>query len=193
MPSASPGEGGERWISLKELAEVRGVSQHSATRLVRRHHWRRQTDNRGHVLALVPLWALEQQTDKPMGRQSAVPSAESTVVPSARPLGELSAAIETMASLLRNQLALAEGRASAAEGRLAQATDELDRSRAAALEAEERARAAEARAANLGDELDHALDARREALRRVEALEQADEARKARGRLRRTWDSWRGR
>ena len=27
---------GERWISLRELAEARGVSQHSATRLVRR-------------------------------------------------------------------------------------------------------------------------------------------------------------
>ena len=39
---------GERWISLRELAEARGVSQHSTTQLVRRNGWRRQKDNRGH-------------------------------------------------------------------------------------------------------------------------------------------------
>jgi hypothetical protein len=40
---------------------------------------------------------------------------------------------------------------------------------------------------------DQADDARQEAHDAAEALRQADEARKARGRLRRAWDGWRGR
>jgi hypothetical protein len=65
-PSATPDTASNaRWISLRELAEVRGISQHSATRLVRRHGWRRQRDNRGHVLALVPIEALSRQSDMP--------------------------------------------------------------------------------------------------------------------------------
>jgi hypothetical protein len=33
---------GERWISLRELAEARGISQRSTTQLARRNGWRRQ-------------------------------------------------------------------------------------------------------------------------------------------------------
>jgi hypothetical protein len=66
MPSATADPASDaRWISLRELAELRGISQHSATRLVRRHGWRRQRDNRGHVLALVPIEVLSRQSDTP--------------------------------------------------------------------------------------------------------------------------------
>jgi hypothetical protein len=44
-----------RWITFTELAKARGISKLSAAALVRRHGWRRQRDNRGHVIALVPL------------------------------------------------------------------------------------------------------------------------------------------
>src|SRR5579859_7173262 len=47
-----------RWLTYAELAEIRGIGKPSAERLVRRHKWRRQTDNRGNVRVLVPLDAL---------------------------------------------------------------------------------------------------------------------------------------
>ena len=48
---------GARWMTFSELAKVRGISKLSAARLVRRHGWRRQQDNQGHVIALVPsIW-----------------------------------------------------------------------------------------------------------------------------------------
>jgi hypothetical protein len=42
---------GDRWMTLVELAEARGISKASAARLVRRHRWRRQTDNTRRVRA----------------------------------------------------------------------------------------------------------------------------------------------
>jgi hypothetical protein len=77
MPSATPTDtaSGTRWISLRDLAEARGISLHSATRLVRRNGWRRQRDNRGHVLALVPIEALSRQSDMPSTMVEGRPSA----------------------------------------------------------------------------------------------------------------------
>jgi hypothetical protein len=43
-----------RWRAFAELAAARGISQASASRLVRRRRWRRQTDNQGRVRVLVP-------------------------------------------------------------------------------------------------------------------------------------------
>ena len=61
-----------RWMTFKELAEARRISRLSAATLVRRHGWRRQRDNRGHVIALVPLtWASfepNSQADDQPGR-----------------------------------------------------------------------------------------------------------------------------
>lgn len=98
-PSAIPSA--DRWVTLRELAEIRGISQHSATRLVRRHGWRRQTDNQGRVRALVPAEALD--------RPSASPDS-----PTASP-DALTAAIEPMVTLLREQLDHERGRADRAE------------------------------------------------------------------------------
>ena len=41
-------------MTFAELAASRGISKESAISLVRRKGWRRQRDNRGHVIALVP-------------------------------------------------------------------------------------------------------------------------------------------
>ena len=55
--TADQGDGG-RWMAFADLADARRISKASAIKLVRRHGWRRQRDNKGNVLALVPLpWA----------------------------------------------------------------------------------------------------------------------------------------
>jgi hypothetical protein len=41
---------GARWMSFVELAAARGISRASASRLVRRRKWRRQTDNLVRIL-----------------------------------------------------------------------------------------------------------------------------------------------
>jgi hypothetical protein len=47
-----------RWMTFAELAQARGIDKRSAVVLVRRHGWRRQRNNEGHVIALVPAsWA----------------------------------------------------------------------------------------------------------------------------------------
>jgi hypothetical protein len=56
---------GDRWMTYAELATVRGISRASASRLVRRRKWRRQTDNQGNVRILVPV-AESERPDNPM-------------------------------------------------------------------------------------------------------------------------------
>jgi hypothetical protein len=55
------------WLTYGELAEIRGIDRHSAVKLVARHRWRRQKDNRGTLRILVPPdWAVgrDRGTDK---------------------------------------------------------------------------------------------------------------------------------
>jgi hypothetical protein len=59
--TADQGDGG-RWMTFADLADARRISKASAIKLVRRHGWRRQRDNKGNVLALVPLpWAQDTE------------------------------------------------------------------------------------------------------------------------------------
>ena len=47
-----------RWMSYEALAQARGTTKRAAVVLVRRKRWPRQTNNAGHVTALVPAtWA----------------------------------------------------------------------------------------------------------------------------------------
>jgi hypothetical protein len=103
-PSAIPSA--DRWVTLRELAEIRGISQHSAARLVRRHGWRRQRDNQGRVRALVPPEALDRPSDSPAAGPDLI--------------AQVTAAIEPMVALLREQLEHERGRADKAEGRVAE-------------------------------------------------------------------------
>ena len=43
-----------RWLTYRQIADLRRISKASAERLVRRHKWRRQEDNEGVTRALVP-------------------------------------------------------------------------------------------------------------------------------------------
>jgi hypothetical protein len=88
-----------RWMTFGELAAERGINKASAHRLVRRHKWRRQTDNRGTVRVLVPLDWLEAQGDRPSDSPTANPSDNSPAI------NALEAAIAT----LREQLDTAKG------------------------------------------------------------------------------------
>src|ERR1700744_479834 len=44
-----------RWLTFAELSQLRGISKTAAMKLVSRHGWRRQKNNKGQVRALVPL------------------------------------------------------------------------------------------------------------------------------------------
>jgi chromosome segregation ATPase len=75
-PDSSAEELGGRWMTLAEIAAIRGISEASASRLVRRNKWRRQPDNRGVVRTLVPPgW--EMWSDRTPDVQSALDSPDS--------------------------------------------------------------------------------------------------------------------
>ncbi len=177
MPSASPGA--ERWVTLRELAELRGISQHSAARLVRRHRWRRQADNQGRVRALVPADALDRPTDKPGAMPADTPRAGLGL------FGELVAALEPVTALLREQIEQANRRADMAEGRAERAEDQATKLR-------ERLDAAEAQARNAEKAADQARQHVREAEDAIAELRQADEGWKAKGRWQRIRMAWQG-
>lgn len=140
-------------MTFAELAEARGTSKRAAVVLIRRHGWRRQRDNAGHVRALVPPpW------DQPVMRSADAERAGH----SAPPTGAYEApALETLAQAL---------------AALQQAQE---REREALREAQERERAAHrAEVVGLREALGRAQDEAQEA---HQALEQARaEAQKAR-------------
>jgi len=175
MPSAGPEE---RWISLRELAERRGISQHSAARLVRRHRWRRQTDNRGHVLALVPTEALDRPADTPTAG-----TGHGTVPSTGPPPGLSDAAVETVLAALRD--------AHAAE--LARVTERLDRAEAMTISLRETAIKAQADLVAVQAQAETAQEAARTAQERLEQAQRAQAAQQARGRLVKLWMALRGR
>jgi hypothetical protein len=63
QPNRPPDTDDARWVSFAELAKIRGISKDSAIALVRRRGWRRQRDNQGHVIALVPSASLTHEAD----------------------------------------------------------------------------------------------------------------------------------
>jgi chromosome segregation ATPase len=64
-PHNEPDDQAARWMTFAELATIRGISKLSAVALVRRHGWRRQRDNQGHMTALVPAaWADTEPTNE---------------------------------------------------------------------------------------------------------------------------------
>ena len=101
-----------RWMTFAELAAAREISKASASRLVRRHGWRRQRDNQGTVRILVPPGA-ERRSDH---RVPDSPADSPPVGPSDKV--SLVRALQDTVALLREQLAKAEARADQAEAEL---------------------------------------------------------------------------
>jgi hypothetical protein len=207
-----------RWMTFAELAKARGISRLSATTLVRRHGWRRQRDNQGHVIALVPLtWASGQADDLPDKQSDNQPDSQGYIAAFEATLATVREAHAGEVSALRERAEVAERRADAerqradaaeedrraAETRIAAAEGRADRAEQAI--AGERARADAVRArldamqVQLAAEAEAADQARRkaqDALQGAEAIAaasaRAEAERKGRGRLARLRAAWRG-
>ena len=72
-----------QWMTVAELAAIRGISKGSVDRLARQRRWRRQPNPQGQARFLVPYDALQSAGEKPAeapldgqcDRQAAVPRA----------------------------------------------------------------------------------------------------------------------
>jgi outer membrane murein-binding lipoprotein Lpp len=173
--------GDGRWLTYEELAKLRGITKASAERLVFRNHWRRQRGNDRTVRVLVPLDSLSGDTS---------PDESPDISPDTTELlaGALTA-LEDAVGALRSQLDAANARAERAEterGEERRRADDL-RSQITVLNAE-----MTATRAGLERGLEDARRETREARDAVQRLEQEEVERKARGRLRRAWEAWRG-
>jgi hypothetical protein len=205
-----------RWIDLAELAALRGIDRDSATTLVRRHGWRRQRDNQGRIIALVPLAWIEPDSRADSRRDTDTDKPDSRA-DSWTDTGEIVGvvrALETAVTVLREQLASAEARADRAqqaaaasdaafrdehdrlvvvEAKLTAAAARADQAEALADHAEQALTGERTRADALRDRLDTAELARRQAEETAGELRRAEIAWQARGLLARLRDAWRGR
>jgi chromosome segregation ATPase len=151
-----------RWMTFAELSQSRGISKTSAMKLVSRHGWRRQKNNKGQVRALVPVaWVRAEDTKEPN---------------SAADMSRAIRAFDSAIATLREQLARETRRTEAAERARTALTVQLaqaeagraaERSRA---EAEREARTrAEAEAEALRAQLDQARAEAQQATQAAEA------------------------
>ena len=198
-----------RWISLAELAELRGISRASASKLVGRNQWRRQRNNQGQALILVPADALMRPVgdaqDSPRDSSAKASNGQATDTEVIHALIDaLGAAHARETAVLREHLEAAERRADRAEqataeerARADRLSETLDTTRAALTTSERRAEqlretldmtqavlaAAEKRALEAEDAT--------AVLRGVStSLRQTEAARKARGLLARLRGAW---
>jgi hypothetical protein len=209
--SEGTGEGG-RWLTYAEFAQARGISKASAIRMVNRRGWQRRPGNDGTARILVPTEALSppQSQGGRRGGQTAPDAREDA----GEDAGDGNALLAGALTALEDALGAANARADEALKRadvavaladrtlaqLADAGARADRAETArqsaegliaSLEADLRAKDvaivdAEARAQEVEQAARIATDA-------LNAARRTEEARKARGRLRRAWDGWRGR
>jgi hypothetical protein len=183
-----------RWLSYAEFGRLRGVSAATARRMANRRRWPKLPGNDGTVRVAVPPEALapretQGETEAEMSRETVSPF-------HARALAALEAALMTLTGQLADAQAREAGHAAEVRALRAQIAEaEAVRALARAEAQELRARVAEADMRLVAVEAE-AGQARAEAQAAQDALDQvecASAARKARGRLRRAWDSWRGR
>ena len=140
----SPAGADDTWLTYAELAAIRGIDRASAFKLALRHRWRRQKNNQGQVMVLVPQAWSDQSHDgsDDVSRHIAAFEASLAAVREAH-AGELAAVREQLTEA-RRAIKSAEARLAAAESHAAERQAEL-RERVAA--AERRADQAEAFAA----------------------------------------------
>jgi hypothetical protein len=103
-----------RWLTYSELAAIRCIDRHSAVKLVTRHRWRRQKDNRGILRIFVPLeWA---GTDK--GTDSATDRDTDKGMDFAEYVAAYGAAMEGQISALQAVIEAKDGQISALLGQV---------------------------------------------------------------------------
>ena len=185
-------------MTFAELAVARGISKDSAIALVRRKRWRRQRDNTGFVIALVP-------NDGPARRRVASDEADHHAAAFETALAAVEAAHAAEVSVLREHADAAEqGRIAAqkladhALAQLADATARADRAEAAI--AGERARAdvlndriddANERADRAVARAEQSRTEAEEALRRIDEMARADRIQRVMSRWARLRAAWR--
>jgi len=159
-------EPGSRWLTHRQLAEIRGISTASAIKLALRHGWRKQKDNRGTVRCLVP-----PEWINPKGDRQADTSADERVDIGADKSPEISflrGAYEAALEANRAQIDALGGQIEALKGEIAAKTaliESLEAQRHGFFTAEARANRAEeavagerARADALRDQLELARE-----------------------------------
>lgn len=207
-------EPGSRWLTHRQLAGIRGISTASAIKLALRHGWRKQKDNRGTVRCLVPPEWINSQGDRQAGTSAderadvgADKSSEISVLRGAyeaaleankAQIDALGGQIEALKGEIAAKAALIEGLEAQRHGFF---TAEARANRAEEAAAGERARAdalrdqleiAQEELRQASEASDQVRQRAREAEDGLEALRQADEVRKARGRWTRIMAAWRG-
>ena len=214
-PSDSPSVGAaddtaSRWISLAELAELRGISRASASKLVGRNRWQRQTDDQGQVLILVPEDALMRPAGRPQGssRDSSADASDSQTTD----VDVIHALIDALGEAHARETAVLREHAEAAERRADRAEQAMAETRARAerlSETLDTTRAVLATTERRAEQLREALDLTQAVLTAAEkraqeaedatavlrgvstSLRQAEAERKARGLLARLRGAWR--
>jgi hypothetical protein len=178
-PRESDSTADERWMTFVELAAARRISKMSAIKLVRRHGWRRQADNEGHVRALVPAnWATADEDSAAEGAQDRQ--------------ADLSSAISTFGeavSTLREQLSQERERTNAERGRADRMEAERDSMRRREDELRGQLAVEKARAGVLQAAMEKALA---EAKEQAVAMRRVEDARRLRGTWARLRVAWHG-
>lgn len=172
--------GDVRWLSYAELGKARRISSASAKRLAFRHRWRRQKGNDGTVRVAVPV-------------TEALPRSGNSDDDAGDDTRDDTDDITRIVSGFEAAIAAKDGEITRLLGQLERAEQTLagERSRADGLR--DRLDAARAEVVAKGAEAEQARERARTAEEQAEELRRENDARKARGRLRRAWDGWRGR
>jgi hypothetical protein len=160
-----------RWLTYAELAQLRGIDRASAFKLVLRHKWRRQKNNQGQVIALVPSDFSDQRD-------------------ASRDNGyDASHAFETALAAIRETHA---GEVQALREQLEMVKAQADLSRDAVLRAETTIAGERQQVEALRERLDAANAEARDALQAADDLRRRESAWWQQGRWARLRAAWRG-
>jgi uncharacterized protein involved in type VI secretion and phage assembly len=169
-----------QWVSFVELATRRGISKEAAHRLVRRRGWRRQSDNRGRVLVLVPVEELAQAE---VGRPANQSDNRSDSPPDNR--SDTEAMFQVALQAKDAEIAAKDAAIEAKDMLVTELSAGLDQARVEVTELR-----MEIAAGAIA--LEQAEAAARAAEERAERLEAADAERRGQGRWARLRAGWRG-
>jgi predicted RNase H-like nuclease (RuvC/YqgF family) len=165
----------EEWLTYREIGARLGLNVEAVRTRVRRAGWRTQPGNDGRTRVLVPVEVLVE----PVSTDEAGANDQVNKTRDLTGLVALLTAAEARVSWLERQV-------EAERDRVNEARSEVDRLRAEVTDLT----AQTDRAKQVSAEAEQAARIATDALN---AARRAEEVRKARGRLRRAWDGWRGR
>jgi hypothetical protein len=201
MPDSHPDTEAGRWLTYRQIADLRRISKASAERLVRRHKWRRQEDNQGATRALVPPeWAdadPDRLTDSPPDirpdiRGDGAPDITPSIAAFEAALAAIHGAKDAEISTLRQANATLREQLAQSVTLIDGFREERDRTEVSLSAANARADALRDRLDSLLHDLDAAHQQARHAQQAADALRWAEKARQGRGRLARVLAAWRG-